>query len=37
MAVLVPSGQSTQLVGLPPLPDETYRQLDRDMIVVYNR
>ncbi|HEX7484123.1 MAG TPA: hypothetical protein VF281_03150 [Candidatus Saccharimonadales bacterium] len=37
MAALVPSGQSTQLIGLPALSDETYRQLDRDIITVYNK
>ena len=37
MAALVPSGQPTQLIGLPALSDETYRQIDRDMITMYNK
>lgn len=37
MAALVPSGQPTQLIGLPALPDETYRQLDKCMVDVYER
>ena len=37
MAVYVPSGQPTQLVGLPALSDETYRRLGEDMKVIYQR
>ena len=37
MAALVPSGQPTQLIGLPALPDETYRQLDKCTVDVYEK
>lgn len=35
MAVFVPSGQTTQLVGLPPLPPESYANLDKAVADVY--
>lgn len=37
MAVIVPSGQPTQLVGLPPLSDETYARLDIAMRELYQK
>lgn len=35
MAVYVPSGQTTQLVGLPPLPDSFYEKLPALVAEVY--
>jgi hypothetical protein len=35
MVFVVPSGQTNQLVGLPPLSDETYAKLDKTMRRIY--
>lgn len=37
VAVYVPTGQPTQIVGQPALSDETYRRLGEDMKVIYQR
>lgn len=36
MSVLVPSGQSSQLVGLPALSDQTYKRLDQSLKEIYS-
>lgn len=35
MSVLVPSGQSSQLVGLPALSETTYQRLDESLREIY--